>query len=249
MQRIKLTIEYDGTNFHGWQAQNNLPTIQFFLERSLEKFFCQKIEVFVAGRTDKGVHSIGQVCHFDIDSSKKYNEFNIILGLNRYLRPEPISIINCEFVNDIFHARFSAIQKSYIYKIINRSPSLTFQKNYAWHVIRPLNIEKMTLISKFLIGKHDFSSFCSADSQSKSFVRTIDNIIITNKGNEILIEFQAKSFLHNQVRIMIGTLKKIGLESSNLKPEDMQSIIDSKDRRVAGETAPSSGLFLNWIKY
>ena len=249
MQRIKLTLEYDGTDFYGWQAQNALPTIQKSVEIALKRLFNQEISVFVAGRTDKGVHAISQVAHFDVHTTREYSERRIKLGINSHLRPDKISVLQVEFVNNDFHARFSVTQKSYIYKIINRSSPLTFQKGYAWQIIKKLDIEKIRATSQFLLGSHDFLSFRGPDCQSHTTIRTIDNIIIDNNKEEINIEFQAKSFLHNQIRIMVGTLKKISAESSVFQPDEISKIIEKKQRSSAGETAPSCGLFLNWIKY
>jgi tRNA pseudouridine38-40 synthase len=248
LKRIKLTIEYDGTNYHGWQIQRNLPSVQEYVENALQKIFSQKIKTFVAGRTDATVHAIGQVAHFDVNSNRDYSEWRIMSGINNYLKGKSITIVNVEFVDENFHSRFSVQQKSYIYKIINRYPHLTFQKNYAWLVIKKIDIEKMKEASKFLLGHHDFTSFRGPDCQASTPFKTIDAINIEQNKDEIQIEFLGKSFLHNQIRIMAGTLKKIST-SENLQPESMDKVLKAKNRMHFGETAPGCGLYLNWIKY
>jgi tRNA pseudouridine38-40 synthase len=248
IKRIKLTIEYDGTNYHGWQTQNGLPTIQESIETALKKLFSQDIKTFVAGRTDAEVHAFGQTAHFDIDDHRNYSEWRIMSGINNYLVEEPISIVKVEFVDQDFHSRFSAQQKSYIYKIVNRYSELTLQKNRAWLVRKNVDIKKMIESSKFLIGRHDFSSFKAQDCQSRIPCKTIDEINFTQNKDEIQIEFLGKSFLHNQVRIMVGTLKKIAT-SDKFHPKLMADILEKKNRIYAGETAPGCGLYLNWIKY
>lgn len=253
LQRVKLTIEYDGTNFYGWQRQQNLPTIQEEIEKSLEKFFNRKINVFVAGRTDAGVHAHGQVAHFDFErdiNNISHSEYKICCALNSLLRPHPISIINAEFVDENFHARFSAKQKSYIYKIINRRSPTTINKNYSWQIFSQLDMEKFKDCAQYFIGYKDFSSFCGPDNQSHTTFRTIENVIIEKQGDEIFVEFLGKSFLHNQIRIMVGTIKKITLDTniSNIEQE-MKKIFAAKNRNKAGETAPARGLFLNRIEF
>jgi tRNA pseudouridine38-40 synthase len=247
-KRVKITIEYDGTNYYGWQNQslNCLPSIQEELEKAIQSLLNKKIQTFVAGRTDRGVHALGQVAHFNMDGD--LSETRLKSGLNYYLRGKMISILKVEFVDDDFHARFSVKQKSYIYKIINRYSFLTLDSNRAWLVMRPINLEKMIEASRFLIGYHDFSSFRGPDCQALSPYKTIDEINISKFGDQIIIEFLGKSFLHNQIRIMVGTLKKISV-SDALNLFKMKDILEGRDRRLAGETAPGCGLFLNWIAY
>lgn len=251
LYRIQSTIEYDGTQFHGWQFQTNSISIQQIVETALYKIFNRKIITFVAGRTDAGVHAFGQVIHFDLLSAEyekfKQNLDKIKLAINANMRPFPISIISANLVNQNFHARFSALNKTYIYKIINRPEPLTIQKNYFWQVHKLLNIEKIQEATKYLLGFHDFSSFRSGECQAKNALRTLRKIMITQYNNEIHIEYEAQSFLHNQIRIMTGTLIKCGL--GHIEPEKLKEILSAKDRRFAGITAPPSGLYLQKIEY
>jgi tRNA pseudouridine38-40 synthase len=253
LQRVKLTIEYDGTDFYGWQKQEGFPTIQEEIEKSLEKFFQKKIDIFVAGRTDAGVHARGQVAHFDAEldfQNKSHSEYRIRSALNSLLKLNLISILNVEFVDQNFHARFSAKQKSYIYKIINRYSPTTIDKNYSWQVFSQLDFDKFTDCARCFIGQYDFLSFAGRDNQSHTTVRTIDDIKISKFGDEISLEFLGKSFLHNQIRIIVGTIKKITLDNKILNVEkEIFRIINTKNRSAAGETAPAKGLFLNKILF
>jgi tRNA pseudouridine38-40 synthase len=252
-QKIKLTIEYDGTEFYGWQKQEGLPTIQKEIEKALARFFQKEIEIFVAGRTDAGVHARGQVAHFDAELDEKnqsHSEYRIRSALNSLLRPNAISILNVEFVDEIFHSRFSAKQKSYIYKIINRYSPITIDKNHAWQVFAKIDFSKLIDCTKCFIGHHDFASFAGRDNQSHTTFRTIDDVKIDQFGDEIRFEFLGKSFLHNQIRIMVGTMKQIVLNEKILNVEkEIQKIINAKNRSAAGETAPAKGLFLNRILF
>ena len=253
IQRIKLTIEYDGTRFHGWQKQEGFPTIQEEIEKALERFFQKKIDIFVAGRTDAGVHARGQVAHFDVEidgKNKSHSEYRIRSALNSLLKPNLISILAAEFVDQNFHARFSAKQKSYIYKIINRYSPITIDKNHSWQVFAKMDFQKLIDCARCFIGHHDFLSFAGRDNQSHTTIRTIDDVKISRCDEEIQLEFVGKSFLHNQIRIMVGTIKKITLDKAIADVDkEINRIIDSKSRIIAGETAPAKGLFLNKILF
>ena len=244
MYNYKIIIEYDGTNFVGWQQQENGQSIQSALQEALVKLSNEKVTIFGAGRTDAGVHAIGQVASFLL--SKKIETDVIRDGLNQHLRPKPIAIQKAELVEDDFHARFSAKKRWYKYKIINRRPPLTIDLNRAWCVYKNLDIEKMKIESSAFLGKHDLHAFRSAHCQSKNSVKTIDSVSIKNKGEEIIFEVSAKSFLHSQVRIMIGTLVDIAKGNIN---ETLEDIINSKQREIAGQTAPAHGLYLKKIEY
>ena len=244
MYNYKIIIEYDGTNFVGWQQQENGQSIQSALQEALIKLSSEKVTIFGAGRTDAGVHAIGQVASFLL--SKKIETDVIRDGLNQHLRPQPIAIQKAELVKDDFHARFSAKKRWYEYKIINRRPPLTIDLNRAWCVYKNLDIEKMKIESSAFLGKHDLNAFRSAHCQSKNSVKTIDSVSIKNKGEEIIFEVSAKSFLHSQVRIMIGTLVDIAKGNIN---ETLEDIINSKQREIAGQTAPAHGLYLKKIEY
>ncbi len=244
MPNYKIVIEYDGTNFVGWQHQENGESIQAALQNALVKLSGEKVTIFGAGRTDSGVHAYGQVASFNIN--KKIETEVIRDGLNQHLRPNPISIQNAELVNDNFHARFSAKKRWYEYKIINRRPPLTIDVNRAWCVYKKLDVEKMKNESSFFLGKHDFNAFRSTHCQSNSSVKTIESIDIKNKGDQIIFLVSAKSFLHSQVRIMVGTL--VDIVKGNIN-KTIIDIINSKKRDSAGQTAPAHGLYLKKIDY
>ena len=244
MPNYKIVIEYDGTNFVGWQQQENGQSIQSTLQEALVKLSNKKVSIFGAGRTDAGVHAYGQVASFAL--SKKIETDVIRDGLNQHLRPYPISVQKAELVNDDFHARFSAKKRWYEYKIINRRPPLTIDVNRAWCVYKSLDIEKMKSESSSFLGKHDLNAFRSAHCQSKNSIKTIDSVSIKNKDEKIIFEVSAKSFLHSQVRIMIGTLVDIAKGNIN---KTVLDIINSKQRDFAGQTAPAHGLYLKKIEY
>ena len=244
MPNYKITVEYEGTNFVGWQQQANGLSIQSSLQDSLFKLSGEKVVVYGAGRTDAGVHAYGQVASFSI--SKAISTDVIRDGLNQHLRPLMISVLKAEEVDNDFHARFSAKKRWYVYKIINRRSPLTIDANRAWCVHKILDTKKMQNESASFLGKHDLNAFRSTHCQSKSSIRTIDDIIINIKNESIFIEVVAKSFLHSQVRIMVGTLVDIAKGNINRSISD---IINSKNREAAGQTAPANGLYLKKIDY
>ena len=244
MYNYKIVIEYDGTNFVGWQQQENGQSIQSALQEALIKLSSEKVTIFGAGRTDAGVHAYGQVASFSL--SKKIETDVIRDGLNQHLRPQPIAIQKAELVEYDFHARFSAKKRWYEYKIINRRPPLTIDVNRAWCVYKNLDIEKMKSESLSFLGKNDLNAFRSAHCQSNNSIKTIDNLNIKQENEHILIEVAAKSFLHSQVRIMVGTLVEIAKGNIN---KTVLDIINSKQREVAGQTAPAQGLYLKKIEY
>ena len=244
MYNYKITVEYDGTNFVGWQQQANGLSIQSSLQDSLFKLSGEKVVVYGAGRTDAGVHAYGQVASFSI--SKKISTDVIRDGLNQHLRPLMISVQKAEFVQDDFHARFSAKRRWYVYKIINRRSPLAIEANKAWCVHKKLNIDKIKTESASFLGKHDLNAFRSANCQSNTSIKTIDSINVDNKEDEILIEISARSFLHSQVRIMVGTL--VDIAKGNLT-DSISQIINSRKRDLAGQTAPACGLYLKKIEY
>ena len=244
MPNYKITVEYDGTNFVGWQQQANGVSVQSSLQDSVFKLSGEKVVVYGAGRTDAGVHAYGQVASFVI--SKKISTDVIRDGLNQHLRPLMISVLKAEEVDNDFHARFSAKKRWYVYKIINRRSPLTIDANRAWCVHKILDTKKMQSESASFLGKHDLNAFRSAHCQSKSSIRTIDDIIINIKNESIFIEVVAKSFLHSQVRIMVGTLVDIAKGNIN---RSILDIINTKNREVAGQTAPANGLYLKKIGY
>ena len=244
MYNYKIIVEYDGTNFVGWQQQENGKSIQTVLQEAVFKLAAEKVTIFGAGRTDAGVHAYGQVASFTIN--KKIETDVIRDGLNQHLRPHPISVQKAELVDSEFHARFSAIKRWYEYKIINRRPPLTIDINRAWCVYKKINVEKMKTESSSFLGKHDLNAFRSAHCQSNSSIKTIENIDIKHEDEKIIFNVCAKSFLHSQVRIMVGTLVDIAKGNIN---KTILDIINSKDREVAGQTAPAHGLYLKKIDY
>ena len=245
MFKYKITIEYDGTNFVGWQRQENGPSIQSSIEKAIKKITSETVNVFGAGRTDSGVHAKGQVAHFEL--LKKISLDNIRDGINQHLRPLPISILDAKKVNEDFHARFCAQLRSYEYSIINRRSPLTLYKNQSWGVFKQLNINEMKKAALNFVGKHDFNAFRSIDCQSSTSIKTIQVCNIKKNDECIVLNISAKSFLHSQVRIIVGTLVEVG--KGKIKPDAIQRIIESKDRKKAGPTAPAHGLYLAKVEY
>jgi len=244
MLKFKIIIEYDGTDYVGWQRQQNGKSIQGEIERAAYKLTGEKITLFGAGRTDAGVHAIGQVAHFEL---KKYFHIdNIRDGLNQHLRPQRIAILVAKEVKSDFHARFSAKKRTYKYTITNRRAPLTIDKNKSWGVFKKLDINKMIYEAQFFIGKSNLEAFRSVHCQSNSALKTIDDVSIIKNNNNIFIKVSAKSFLHSQVRIMVGTLIEIGKGKIT---DSIKEIIESKKRSQAGITAPACGLYLLKIDY
>jgi tRNA pseudouridine38-40 synthase len=244
--RFKIIIEYDGTPFVGWQKQENGRSVQASIESAIEKLFDEKINIFGAGRTDAGVHAIGQTAHFDV-GKKNFDTYIIKNALNDHLRPLPISILNVEKVDENFHSRFDAIQRKYLYRIINRKSPLTIEKGRAWQVHKTLNIDPMKDCIPLIVGKHDFTTFRSAHCQSESPIKTIDEVKITQSDENIYFGISAKSFLHHQVRSIVGSLKMVGEGSWSIN--DFDTALQSKDRSKCGALAPSEGLYFMEVKY
>lgn len=296
--RYKLTIEYDGTNLLGWQEQQDGPSVQDYLQKSLSCFtpaltdeypqvsnaalddndFSEahdgasterrpaayidvreetgtgkrlqvpnKIVVYGAGRTDAGVHALAQVAHFDLKEDME--DWKLREAMNARLRDmeAPVCVISVEKVGQDFHARFSAKGRGYLYRILNRRAPAVLEKNRVWWVPVPLDVEKMREGAKYLLGHHDFSSFRAAACQAKSPIKTLDKLDIEVFGEEIRFIVEARSFLHHQVRNMVGTLKMVG--DGHLQPDDVKRILEAKDRKAAGPTAPACGLYLSKVVY
>ena len=235
--RYKINLEYDGTDLIGWQENHQGPSVQSLLQDAIFQFCGENTTVYSAGRTDAGVHAINMVAHFDLE--REHEPETVMRAMNFYLTEKPVAVLNCEKVNDNFHARFSCIKRHYKYIVINRSAPIVLQKNRAWWVPKKLDINAMKKAAQKLIGKHDFTSFRSSQCQSKSPIKTLDSITITQNGDEIIFEFMARSFLHHQVRNMVGTLVEIGLG----KPLDIDEILNAKNRSAAGINAPACGLY------
>jgi len=249
MPRYKLTIEYNGTNFIGWQKQKKGFSIQGTIEKAAKNFLQSEVDLIVAGRTDAGVHAEAQVAHLDI--FKKLKIKNILFGLNFYLSKEKfgedISIKKVNKVDANFNARFGAKKKTYKYKIYNNESRSPMHAYNTWWVSQKLNIVDMKKASKYLLGNHDFSSFRASGCQALSPVKTLDKIAIIKKKNIITLTFTARSFLYNQVRIMTGTLKDVG--SGLINPIALKNILQKKKRTSSGVTAPSKGLTLYKVYY
>ena len=244
--RYKIHIEYDGTGFAGWQTQKNSISVQEVLENAIFKFSNEKTILYAAGRTDAGVHAIGQVAHFDLE--KNFSEDEILGAINFHARPHAVCVKSCKMVGEEFHARFSALERGYYYRIINRKAPFVIDKNRAWHVPHQLDVDKMIEASKFLLGTHDFTSFRASQCQAKSPIKTVNQIIIQKiSEEEIRIDITAKSFLHHMVRNIVGTLVDVG--KGKLKPENLKNILDAKDRKKAGQTAPAFGLYFSYVRY
>ena len=245
--RYKITIEYDGTNLLGWQKQDEGVSVQYYLEKALQGFSHQNIDVFGAGRTDAGVHALGQVAHFDLET--KMDLFHIREAFNAWLRElkAPVSVLEVENVSPDFHARFSAKGRGYIYRILNRRAPTVLLADRVWNVGYPLDVDRMKAGAQYLLGHHDFTSFRGAGCQALSPIKTLDKLEIVTNGAEIDFIVEARSFLYHQVRNMVGTLKSVG--DGKFSPEDVKIILEKKNRTCAGATAPAYGLYLNKVMY
>ncbi|MDD4616895.1 MAG: tRNA pseudouridine(38-40) synthase TruA [Alphaproteobacteria bacterium] len=238
MTRWKLTIEYDGSQFSGWQIQTNAPSVQAALEEALARFSGEDAATFVAGRTDAGVHARAQVAHVDL---RKETRGDVVRdAVNFYMRPRRVAILSAEETDQTFHARLNARRRSYRYRIINRRAPLTFQTDYAWHVVPPLDEAAMQKAADILIGKHDFSTFRAANCQQNSPVKTLDLLKIWREGEEVFVQAEARSFLYHQVRNMVGTLSMVG--TGNWPLEQFREAFEACDRSKGGPTAPPQGL-------
>jgi tRNA pseudouridine38-40 synthase len=245
MSRFKLTLEYDGGPYQGFQRQPIGPTVQGTLETALEKFQGQFIRVYAAGRTDTGVHATGQVCHVDLP--RIYEPHAICSALNYFIKEEPVRVLAAEPVSDDFHARFSATGRRYLYRILNRPASSALEVSRIWHVPQALNIELMQEAASHLVGTHDFNTFRTVRCQAKSSIRTLEELTITAQGQEIHVVAGARSFLHHQVRNMLGTLVLVGRGHWTI--DDMRIAFAKKDRTAGGPTAPAHGLYLTDVIY
>lgn len=245
MPRYKLTIEYDGTNTLGWQRQQEGITIQGVLEDAIVKFCGETVEVVGAGRTDAGVHAIAQVAH--VDFAEEHDIERIQGAINFHLKPHLVSVLKVESVTDDFHARFSAVERGYVYKIINRRPRLALHHGHYWQVPLPLDVSAMQQAADLLIGEHDFTTFRDSECQAKHAVRTLDEVTLKQDGEQILIYVRAQSFLHHMVRNITGTLAQVGLGKWNV--QDVATALNAKDRTKGGPTAPAHGLYLTHVKY
>ena len=245
MPRYKLTIEYDGRPFVGWQVQDNGPTVQGVLMAAVEAFSGEKVSVQGAGRTDAGVHALGQVGHLDL--SKEWDADTVRDALNAHLRPHPVAVVSAEEVEPTFDARFSAIKRHYLYRIINRRADLTFERGRAWRVAKPLNSAAMHAAAQRLVGQHDFTTFRHAECQAKSPVKTLDQLDVHRMRDDIRVVASARSFLHTQVRSMVGALALVG--EGKWSADDVSAALAKRDRTACAPVAPPDGLYLTSVDY
>jgi tRNA pseudouridine38-40 synthase len=245
MPRYKLTLEYDGAPFAGWQIQVDRLTVQGVLTAAIEALSGEKILVQGAGRTDAGVHAVAQVAHVDL--AKDWDIDTVRDALNAHLRPHPVAILKAERAADDFNARTSAIRRHYLYRIINRRADLTLEAGRAWRVPRPLNADAMHKAAQCLVGKHDFTTFRSTECQAKSPVKTLDVLSVSRNGEEVTVTAVARSFLHNQVRSMVGSLEIVG--EGKWSADDLSRALAARDRADCGPVAPPDGLYLMRVDY
>jgi tRNA pseudouridine38-40 synthase len=245
MPRYKLTIEYDGTPFIGWQAQDSGVSVQGVITDAVAAFAGERAAVAGAGRTDTGVHALGQVAHVDL--AREWDGGTVRDALNSHLRPHPVAVLTAERVAEEFDARFSAIKRHYLYRVVNRRADLTLEQNRAWRVPRPLDDKAMNDAAQKLVGKHDFTTFRAAECQAKSPLKTLDRLDVTRYGDELRIRASARSFLQHQVRSMAGSLIHVG--EGKWSADDLATALAARDRARCGQVAPPHGLYLVRVDY
>jgi tRNA pseudouridine38-40 synthase len=245
MPRYKLVVEYDGTPFTGWQHQTNGLSVQQAVEEAIERFAGQKVRIHCAGRTDSGVHATFQVVHVDL--AKEWRPDTVRDATNAHLKPAPVAILSAEPVPETFSARLSAFKRHYLYRILNRRAPAALEANRVWHVAWPLDAAAMHEAARSLVGRHDFTTFRAAECQANSPVRTLDRLDVEKVGDEIRIHASARSFLHHQVRSMVGTLERVG--AGRWAVEDVGAVLEARDRKRCGPMAPATGLYLVGVDY
>jgi tRNA pseudouridine38-40 synthase len=245
MPRYKLVLEYDGTPFVGWQRQDNGHTVQSALEAAITKLSGETVTVVAAGRTDAGVHALAQVAHVDL--ARDWPLHTVRDALNFHLQPDPITVIEASVVAGDFSARFSAVERRYLYRILNRRAPPAVERHRVWHVPHPLDAAAMHDAAQALVGHHDFSTFRAGSCQARSPEKTLDQLDVSRMGDEIQIVARARSFLHHQVRNMVGTLKLVG--DGKWSRGDVEAALAARDRTRGGPTAPAEGLYLTGVRY
>ena len=245
MPRYKLTIEYDGTPFVGWQMQGAGASVQSALAAAVAAFCGHAVKIAGAGRTDAGVHALGQVAHVDL--AKDWRADRVRDAINAHLRPHPVAVLAAEKVADDFDARFSAKKRHYLYRIVNRRADLALDRLRAWRIPRRLDAAAMQAAAQRLVGKHDFTTFRSTECQAKSPVKTLDALDVSRAGEEVLVQASARSFLHNQVRSMVGSLALVG--DGKWSAQDLADALAARDRAACGPVAPPDGLYLVRVDY
>jgi tRNA pseudouridine38-40 synthase len=245
MPRYRLTLEYDGGPFVGWQRQNDGASVQGALESAIEKLSGERVTVTGAGRTDAGVHALGQVAHFDL--VKDFDAGKVRDALNYHLRPDPVVVLDALEAAADFHARFDARGRHYLFRILNRRSPPSLDAGRVWHVSPRLDAEAMHAAAQHLIGQHDFTTFRAAECQAASPVKTLDRLAVSQRGEEIHIEASARSFLHHQIRSFAGTLKLVG--EGKWQPRDVKAALEARDRSACGPVSPPDGLYLVRVDY
>jgi tRNA pseudouridine38-40 synthase len=245
MPRFRITIEYDGTPFAGWQQQTGCASVQGVLGEAILKFSGETVGIRGAGRTDAGVHALGQVAHFDL--SKDWDPFRVAAALNFHVKPQPIAILSCELVSDAFDARFSAVQRHYLYRILIRRAPPVIERNRVWWITGELDAERMADAASVLIGHHDFTTFRAAQCQALSPMKTLEALDVSRQGDVISFRVSSRSFLHNQVRSMAGSLKLVG--DGTWTKSDLKAALEARDRTACGTVAPAAGLYLVKVDY
>lgn len=245
MPRYRFTIEYDGSAYNGFQAQTDQPTVQGAIEAAITAFSGQSVRIAAAGRTDTGVHATGQTCHVDLD--RDWPAQTVMNALNAHLIKEAVAVLDCAPVSDDWHARFTAIGRKYLYRILNRPGRPALDRGRVWHVRKPLDAEAMHAAAQQLIGLHDFTTFRDAACQAASPMRTLDVARVCRVGEEVHLVFEARSFLHRQVRSMAGSIAEVGL--GRWSPDDLAAALEARDRARCGAVAPSDGLYLTGVAY
>jgi tRNA pseudouridine38-40 synthase len=245
MPRYRVTLEYDGTPFVGWQVQALGVSVQGRLAEAIGRLAGERVTVYGAGRTDAGVHALGQVAHFDLTAG--WPASTVRAALNFHLQPDPIAVLDCSLAAEGFDARRSAVARHYRYRILVRPAPPVLDRSRVWWVPRDLRVEAMAEAAHFLVGRHDFTTFRAAGCQAKSPVKTLDRLELRARGEEIWIEASARSFLHNQVRSMVGSLKRVG--EGKWAPADVAAALRARDRSACGPVAPARGLYLQRVDY
>jgi len=245
MPRYRLTLEYDGTPFTGWQRQAGTLSVQQVVEEAIAKMAGETVVIQAAGRTDSGVHALGQVVSFDL--SREWDPFRIREALNFHTKPHPVAIIAAEAVPDSFEARFSALARHYEYRVLNRRARPALDDYRLWHCPMALDAEAMHAAAQLIVGKHDFTTFRAAECQAKSPVKTLDRLDVSREGEIIVVRASARSFLHSQVRSMVGSLKLVG--EGKWSAREFRAALDAMDRSRCGPLAPPEGLYLVKVDY
>jgi tRNA pseudouridine38-40 synthase len=245
MPRYRLRIEYDGRPYHGFQAQAGLASVQGAIERAVQGFCGQSLRLHAAGRTDTGVHATGQVIHIDLE--KDWKPEVVRDALNAHLVPEPIVVLEATVAPDGWHARFSARERRYLYRILNRKSPPALDQGRVWHVKKPLDAEAMHGAAQVLVGHHDFTTFRDLGCQAKSPMKTLDVAEVRREGEAVLVHFASRSFLHRQVRSMTGSLVEVGV--GRWTADDLRAALEARDRKACGQVAPSDGLYLTFVGY